>query len=113
MHHLELCDEASSLGNVEHDPRAEKRREQVHQEAQNQCYGKPLYLVCAYVEQHDTRDDCREMSIDNRHHSAAETVTDRHSQRGAAFKLFANTLVNEHVCIDRHTHRERESRKTW
>ena len=80
-----------------------KRRKQVHEQTQNQRHGKALHLVGAHVEEHDAGNNRTEVGIDNCHHSAAETITNGHSQRGAAFELFANTLVDEHVRIDRHT----------
>ena len=78
-------------------------------QAQNQRDGKALHLVGADIEEHDAGDDRREVSIDNRDHRAAETIANGHSQCGAAFELFANALVDEHVRIDRHTDRQRQT----
>ena len=79
----------------------------------NQRDGEAADLIGADVEQHDAGDDRREVSIDNRDHRAVEAVADGHAQCGAAFELFANALVNEHVRIDGHTDCEGETGETW
>ena len=110
--HRERRDPAVSLGEIEHHPRAEHGREQVEEQAEEQRDGKALELVGADRKQHDRRDQRGQVGVDDRRQRPLKAVADRHPHGGAAVDLLPHPLVDEHVGINGHAHREHEAGET-
>ena len=63
-------------------------------------------------EQHDTRDDRRQVTVDDGRVGFRETVLDGQRKALAAAELLFDTLVDDDVGIDSHTHRQHDTRDT-
>ena len=111
MHHPQVLDPAAPLRDVKDQASHEDCGKHAGENAQYQRYGETLHLVGANIEQHDAGNDRRQIRVDDRAHRPAKAIANRHSQRGAVFKLFANPLVNQHIRVDRHTDRQRQPRQ--
>ena len=107
--HLQGGDPAIPLGQIEQHPRAENRGEEVERQAEDKRDRETLQLIGSNSKQHHAGNQRREIGIDDRGEGPLKAVPDRHSEAGAAVGLLPHPLVDEHIGIDGHAHREHEA----
>ena len=74
--------------------------------------GKAANRARANDEKNDAGHDRRDVRVDNRGKGLTVAYADCLTGRSAAGKLLADALVNENVCVDRHTEREYKTGNT-
>lgn len=63
-------------------------------------------------EQHDTGDQRRDVTVDDGRHGILVSFGHRNAQRLAHTQLLLDSLVNDHVGVDGHTHRQHDTGDT-
>ena len=97
---------------LDQQARDEDGAEERGDDTDDQRRGEALNRTVAEDEQHDTRDDRRQVTVDDGRIGLRETVLDGQRKTLAAAKLLLDTFVDDHVRIDGHTHRQHDTRDT-
>ena len=97
---------------LDEQTRDEDRTEQRSEDTDNQRRGEALYGAVTEDEEDDTRDDRRQLTVDDGGVGVRKTVLDRQRQPLARTQLLLDAFVDDHVGVDGHTHREDDTRDT-
>ena len=100
-----------------HDPldqqtRDEDGAEERGDDTDDERRGEALNRTVTEDEEHDTGDDRRQVTVDDRRVGLRETVLDGQREALASAELLLDALVDDDVGIDGHTHRQHDTRNT-
>ena len=87
-------------------------REQRRDDTDDQRRSEALHGTRTEDEQHDTGDQRRDVTVDDGRHGILVSFGHRNAQRLAHTQLLLDSLVNDHVGVDGHTHRQNDTGDT-
>ena len=94
---------------LEDDAGDEQRSEQRGDDTNDKGGSEALNRTCTEHEQHDTGDDGGDVRVDNCAHSVLVTLAHCKAQALTGTNFLLNTLVDNHVCIHRHTQSQHDT----